>query len=179
MERRSEEIIKPLPSVHLAHPDHNQHHPGPADRLQAATSNHDHLVQLPPIDLSPLHPPAGPLAGCLVNQCLRLWRQKGLERYVCVTIFMFGVRFGGVCGCLKVSWLQLGSTRLHQVASGTRPLECRPNPFTSSSTALKRVGRGANLSLSPAAEQTQVPSLPPPLSVLRLTADSQCDFVSL
>ena len=55
----------------------------------------------------------------------------GVGDFVCVTIFMFGVWFGGVCGCLKVSWLQLappGCIR-HQTFGMQDPTLSHPLPL--------------------------------------------------
>ena len=97
-----------------------------------------------------------------------------LRHYFCV---WWGVWW--VCGGSRST----SFTRLHQAALGCtthQTFGMQGQPFHIPFHCLKKGGKGgANLSLSPAAEQTQVPSLPPPLSVLRLTADSQCDFVSL
>ena len=62
-----------------------------------------------------------------------------LRHYFCV---WWGVWW--VCGGSRST----SFTRLHQDAPPTRPLECRVNPFTSPSTALKRVGRGEPTSVS-------------------------------
>ena len=91
---------------------------------------------------------------------------------VCVIIFVSV----GVCGWLEKSQGQLvapSCTRMQDAAGWLAPDQTLWNAtlFTSPSTAIKGLEGGPNLSLSPAAEQTQVPSLPPSFECLE--ADSR------